>query len=275
MRTRVILLLMALSLSQPADVNAQSRQERGQAVVLAYEAARADAHRNMIEAIRGLRVSSETTVQEMAVADQTIMTQLNDFVQGARTVEESIDADGVATVVLELDLARLSFILQSDVLDAISKIRMEGYGAAPPPDNAPATVGSPGSSGGGALGVQSMVVGSPEAWNREPQPDRLDTTIEVVGMAALEGGRSGAQQRLMGERAATADAYRKLLEYVYGLSISSTTTVRDMVLDNDQVDTQVSGFVRGARVVGTEIENGTAMVTMELDLRGLRNIVRR
>jgi hypothetical protein len=262
------LLVAALALAAGLPHNAPA-QTQGQAIAQAYEAARADAYRNLLESISGLSISGGTTVRNMAAESSEVRARLEEFIWGAEILEESLEGDGVAKVVLEVDLGRLSRLLGEEVGDGVTKIRMEGHGA---PPSAVAT------GSGAASAVEPLVLGSPEAWNREPEGvQELNSVVTVVGVAAQDNrrARSAAQARLMAERAATQDAYRKLLEYIYGLSISSTTTVRDMVLDSDRVDSQLSGFVRGARVEGVEHQpDGVTEVTVSIDLSGLREIIR-
>lgn len=260
-------------LSIPPAVSAQSRSP-GQEAVLAFEAARADAYRNLLESVEGLRVEGGTTVQNLAVASSQTRTSLESFVRGAAILEETMASDGTAKVVVEIDLDRLERLLGHRLEDGVRRIRMEGYGAPRSPEQDPGRA----SSSAAASGVQSVVTGSPRAWNKDggSGTSQLQSVVTVVGQAAQDPtrARSAAQARLMAERAATNDAYRRLLEYVYGVSVSSNTTVRDLALANDRVDSEVSGFIRGARIDGVRhSDDGVAEVTMSLDLSGLRRIL--
>lgn len=76
-----------------------------------------------------------------------------------------------------------------------------------------------------------------------------------------------AQVRLMTERAAKVDAMRNLLEQAYGVTISSRTTVRDFVTQNDNIRARVDAFIRGAKVIDTRyLEDGGVEVEMEITL---------
>lgn len=270
-----ILLVVAAALTtvSPSPVASQARSA-GQEAVLAFEAARADAYRNLLESVQGLRVEGSTTVQNLAVASSETRASLESFVRGAAIIEETMEPDGTAKVVVEIDLDRLERLLGRKVEDGVRRIRMEGYGAPRSPEQ------TPGSSATGASSqVGSVVTGNPRAWNRDgggSAPAQLQSVVTVVGQAAQDPtrARSAAQARLMAERAATNDAYRRLLEYVYGISVSSNTTVRDLALANDKVDSEVSGFIRGARIEGVRhTDDGVAEVTMSLDLAGLRRVL--
>lgn len=80
-----------------------------------------------------------------------------------------------------------------------------------------------------------------------------------------------AQEWLMAERAARADAMRKLGERIQGIQIDSSTTVRDFVTENDQIQTAFQGFLRGAKTVGEarRYADGSVEVDMEITLEEL------
>lgn len=76
-----------------------------------------------------------------------------------------------------------------------------------------------------------------------------------------------AQARLMTERAAKVDAMRNLLEQAYGVTISSNTTVRDFITQNDTIRARVDAFIKGAKVIDTRyLSDGSAEVEMEIIL---------
>ncbi|MDG2365015.1 MAG: LPP20 family lipoprotein, partial [Methylococcaceae bacterium] len=58
-----------------------------------------------------------------------------------------------------------------------------------------------------------------------------------------------SQRRLMAMRASKLDAYRNLIEQVYGQNINSTTTVEDMVVSSDTLRAHVQGLIYGAHLV--------------------------
>lgn len=97
-------------------------------------------------------------------------------------------------------------------------------------------------------------------------PAWTEMTLKATGRGAYPQNASGPQARLMAERAARTDAYRKLTEQVYGLELRSGTTVRDAVLSNDQISTRVDGFIRGARVTDTRDRADMGFVEMDMEL---------
>lgn len=274
-RTRLVALAAAVlgTLMFTGDALEAQQRSRGQQTILAFEAARADAYRNLLESVKGLEVEGGTTVENLAVANSEIRTRVEEFIRGAEIVDETIDTDGTARVTVELDIDRLERLLGRSLPGGIRQFRMVGYGAPQSPEQAQQQQQSQAASSG----VQSAVVGSPFAWNREPEPQaQFNNVVMVTGTAAQDPSRarSAAQARLLAERAATQDAYRRILEYVYGISVSSTTTVRDLALSSDRVDSEVSGFIRGAKIEDVRhTPDGIAEVDMSLDLSGLQRII--
>lgn len=95
-------------------------------------------------------------------------------------------------------------------------------------------------------------------------------TIDAVGIGAPPERFYGKPQaRPMAMRAATADAYRKLLEVTQGVRVNSETTVKDFAVESDIIRTQVEGMVRGAQIVKTDyLSDGTVEVTVRMNLNG-------
>ena len=93
--------------------------------------------------------------------------------------------------------------------------------------------------------------------------------LKVSGYGAPPRDESlgSAQRKLMAMRAAKADAYRALTEQLYGVRVSGTTTVGDMVIRSDLFRVYVDAYVFGARVVSSLAHpDGIHEVEMELAL---------
>jgi hypothetical protein len=76
----------------------------------------------------------------------------------------------------------------------------------------------------------------------------LLATLAVPAVALAGDPQKDAQNKLLSQRAASADAYRKLGETILGLQINSDTHVRDFVCESDTIRTSFDGFVRGVRL---------------------------
>ncbi len=97
-------------------------------------------------------------------------------------------------------------------------------------------------------------------------------TITAVGYAVVstQPGKNIAQKRLMAIRAARMAAMRELAEQIHGIKIDSSTTVIDLVTQNDTFRTMVQGTIRGAKTVRI---NPTGDDTYETVLEVDRNIM--
>ena len=95
-------------------------------------------------------------------------------------------------------------------------------------------------------------------------------TVRVSGLGTYEdvgSDRSGTRKRLMARRASQLDAYRNLVERVYGTVVYGSSTVNDFVLRNDTFRTYVDSYLRGAKLVAVnEHSDGVFETVMELKL---------
>jgi hypothetical protein len=97
----------------------------------------------------------------------------------------------------------------------------------------------------------------------------------VTGTGIAGDSISAAQARLMAKRAAKSDAQRQLLEAAKGVSISSGTSVRNFITENDYINSRVNGVIRSARVVDTRYnDDGSCEVDMKMDMNRIRDAVR-
>ena len=74
-----------------------------------------------------------------------------------------------------------------------------------------------------------------------------------------------AQQRLLSIRASKLDAYRSLMEQVYGQYLDANTTVAQMVVQSDTFRARVQGVVYGAKLISiTPVGDDTYETTLSL-----------
>ncbi|MCP5326007.1 MAG: LPP20 family lipoprotein [Oceanospirillaceae bacterium] len=102
--------------------------------------------------------------------------------------------------------------------------------------------------------------------------------LRVVGYGAVNDNvksMSKTQKRLMAIRASKLDAYRTMAERVYGTKISGSSTVRDMVVQNDSFRAYVDTFIHGARVVSSDVfADGSVETVLEMVIdAGFRNCI--
>lgn len=92
--------------------------------------------------------------------------------------------------------------------------------------------------------------------------------IRVKGYGVgLEDVKDLGRRKLMAQRAAEMDAYRRLLEVVKGVRVTSYTNVEDMILASPLIRTKTTGMIKGMRVLKVTYTNdGGCRVTMEVNI---------
>tara|TARA_B100001094_G_C18191170_1_gene807347 strand:- start:3178 stop:3636 length:459 start_codon:yes stop_codon:yes gene_type:complete len=108
----------------------------------------------------------------------------------------------------------------------------------------------------------------------EDVPSKPFPILKAVGYAPLDGqpGQTRGQQVLMAMRASKIDAYRNLLEQVYGQEIETGTTVKNWIGQNDYVKVKVSGVISGAKILKSYQVGDHYVVEMELDFARVWNL---
>ena len=110
-------------------------------------------------------------------------------------------------------------------------------------------------------------------------PTQADTPTVITGLGysqvSTQPGKTVNERRLLAIRAARLEAMRDLTEQVYGIHLTSETTVRDTVTRNDVIQGKVHGVLRGARTARiTPKDNDTFEVVLELNPSTVAYIVR-
>ena len=75
-----------------------------QARLMAERAAKADALRNLLETVKGVRVDSETTVESHTTKSDRVLTRVNGIVIGARVVDTRYLSDGAVEVTVAVNM---------------------------------------------------------------------------------------------------------------------------------------------------------------------------
>ena len=139
----------------------------------------------------------------------------------------------------------------------------------------------------GLSGCQLAKLAPPEPVAKATQPNLPESagmiaaivekreTLTATGYAVIsvQNHRNQAQQRLLAIRASKLDAYRSLTEQVYGQQLDATTTVADMIVQNDTFRTRVEGVIYGAVLVSiTPAGEDTYETTLSLDKAVVRDL---
>ncbi len=231
-----------------------------QARLMAMRAARVDAMRRLLEEIKGLRLNSNTLVRDFITEVDEISTEASGIVIGATEVSTYLhDDELIAEVVMEVPLAKVvtritelhkqhyhgSYVSTQDIVNVkknVVRASVRATGSGVPPARFQASARQAGYD----------------------SPEWMAQRIEVIGEGTDPEIGSSAQGRLKAARAATLDGMRKLAENVYGLRISSSTTVRDFVAENDEISTQLNAVLRGATTDEAVFESGVARVKVSM-----------
>ena len=101
--------------------------------------------------------------------------------------------------------------------------------------------------------VLSGCVTNMEAYNAAVVKSVVDKkqNFLATGYAVISVQKSdnAAHQRLLSIRASKLDAYRSLMEQVYGQYLDANTTVAEMVVQSDSFNARVQGVIYGAKLV--------------------------
>ncbi|MCL1036470.1 LPP20 family lipoprotein [Shewanella corallii] len=101
----------------------------------------------------------------------------------------------------------------------------------------------------------------------ETEAPKTFPKLTAIGYAPLatQPAEEQSHKVLMAMQASKIAAYRELAEQVYGQQLSATSQVGDWLLQSDQVKTNVSGLIRGARVVKSYPAGEHYVTELELD----------
>ncbi len=93
--------------------------------------------------------------------------------------------------------------------------------------------------------------------------------ITATGYApiSLQKSKNKTQRMLMAISASKLAAYAELAEQVYGQKINATTTMSDLILNNQSLKSSVQGIIRGAKVVRSYPVGDTYATELSLDFK--------
>ena len=93
-------VITAVGIGAPPAQPANAAQARA----MAERAAQVVAYRNLLEAVKGVRIDSTTTVENFMVTSDLIRTQVSGFVQGAMVMDKKYMSDGSVEVTVGMKL---------------------------------------------------------------------------------------------------------------------------------------------------------------------------
>jgi hypothetical protein len=267
--TRLIRMLLCAAVGAACAVPAWAaadplaEQRKAQNKLLAYRAARVDAIRKLAERIKGLRITSQTTVKDFVAESDTVRTALEAFLSGMKEVDKpKYMEDGTCEITLEVTLVDVIVTLEKihNSYYKGSKFKVEDFEK---------------------MTTTNEVKVLRESGSGAPRPDLAGPDMIAVkpdvAMESLTNMSAKAkaywmancmpQGRLMAVRAARVDAMRRLAERIKGVAIVGQTTVRDFVAESDQVNVSMDTFLKGARETGICYHDDELIVEVEMQVK--------
>ena len=243
---------------------------------LAQRAAIANAHRNMAELVKGLRVDAETCVRDFVAENAAINADLDAFIRNCRIAETRYIAGPTCEVDVECTIQELQQVLrkilderwhspqwQPHTFDGINDYCQDKTLIA---------------TGSGAPGSRAAdPAHAPEAgMSTLPESEWAGQSVRATGSGVPpEGLKDCGQARALAERAAEADAKRNLLEKISAMHVDSTTCVGDYASQHDDVSSRLNAILAATKKVDTRyLEDGRVEVDVEVPLTGVWDIVK-
>ena len=117
------------------------------------------------------------------------------------------------------------------------------------------------------VNVQQNVKGSVN-WEKGAEAD-----VEALGVGLPPENMPAARGTALARRAAIVDAYRQLAETIKGVQIDAETSMRDLAIESDIVNTKIKALVQGARIVEEYAnDDGSYTVRMAIPLYGVKSV---
>ncbi|MHC4662991.1 MAG: LPP20 family lipoprotein [Planctomycetota bacterium] len=262
LNTVAVLAIMALALP------ALSVELTPQQKLLAKRAALVDAYRQLGERIEGLRIDANTVVKDFVTESDEIKTEMRAFLKGIKPVgEPRYYDDGTCEVDVEVTVQEVVTVLKRTIQKHYKGNRQVGEDVW---ERLVTKVET--------KVLQATGAGAP--YPSDITDGQFDNVVMPTSRPKLNlppiWREAGPVKRLKARRAAVADAYRQLGERINGLRISSTTSVKDFVTEYDKIKTEMSTFIRGAKVVAERyLEDGICEVDMQVTVEEVVTTLKR
>jgi hypothetical protein len=249
-----------------------------------------EAYRNMMETIKGIQISSTTSVKDFVLESDEIQADLKAFVQGLKIVETRYNEDLTVEVDVEVTLVQVIARLKQSVsryyegglwheksFNTITEyekrevLRTTGSGAVP--EN---FVLSRSLAEKNSLHAKPPIDES-AVRQEQPAPEWAKRTLLVTGIGIPPDQVDDPKNaRVMAERVAKVDAFNHATQQVYALQIYPHLSVQQWIQESPEFAGEIEEFLITGKVLDSRfLSDGTAEVDIELSLMNLWNIVKR
>ncbi len=244
--TNVLAVLVAMAASaiaapKPEEAKADALPAMWQKVppqqrLTAIRIAELDALRLLAERVYGVQLTEESTVRDLAKADDTVKTAVQQVLKGVTTKEgPTYFDDGRLEVVRAVKLSK--------VIEVVRETFKSSQGREI------------------KLSHEVEIRGETEL-------------IDALGNAALPG--SDGHKKILAKRAAELDGYRKLAERTLGVQVSSNSTIKNMAVASDEIRAALTGLLKSAEVTRiVYLPDQSSEVTMKLAIGPLVKILKK
>lgn len=249
--------------------------------LLAERAAKTDAMRKLAERIRGVHIDANTTVRDFVTQADVINAQFQARLVGARQVSPTrFLPDQTCEVDLEVNI--------QDVTKWLTEVQdwavhpgahhldhpIRTYQFERIMDFSPERVLR--ETGAGAPRGDTIRGAPPAGSSFAPPPAPMSVAVvSAKGTGVPKADEVGAAARLTAERAAEVDARRNLLEKVQGVLIEGQTTVRDFMVQSDQIRASVQSMLQGSDISEPKyLSDGSVEVIASISMDRIFGIVR-
>ena len=239
-----------------------------QARLTAERAAEVVAYRTLLEHIKGVRLNSNTLVRDFVTEYDEISARASGIVLGAAKVSTYLHHDElIVEVTMEVPVEK--------VITNIKELHTRHYRGnrvtATDIVNIRKTVNRNFITATGAAVPAARYLAQAKTAG-VAMPEWSARTIQAIGQGT-DPDINTAQGKLKAARAAELDAKRRLAEQVYGLSISSNTSVRDFVTEYDEIATQLEAVLVSAIAEPATFEGDIAQVRVSIPAAEVWSVV--
>ena len=105
------------------------------------------------------------------------------------------------------------------------------------------------------------------------KPDHFPV-LSATGFApiSLQKSANETQRMLMAIKASKIAAYVELAEQVYGQQVEGKLTMKDLIIEDQQLSASVQGIIRGAKVIKSYPVGDVYATELELNFENIYNI---